>query len=64
MRIRPVLNGTAARKAIETTIQGAATNDVILIAGKGHENYQQIGDQKCPFSDLAEARLQLKMRKS
>ncbi len=52
------------RKAIETAIQGAATNDVILIAGKGHENYQQIGDQKCPFSDLAEARLQLKMRKS
>lgn len=52
------------RKAIETAIQGAARNDVILIAGKGHENYQQIGDQKRPFSDLAEAQLQLKMIKS
>ena len=46
--------------AIETVIQGAAVEDVILVAGKGHENYQQFGDEKRPFSDLAEVQLQLK----
>jgi len=48
------------RQAIETVIQNASSQDVILIAGKGHENYQQIGDQKRPFSDMAEVQLQLK----
>jgi UDP-N-acetylmuramoyl-L-alanyl-D-glutamate--2,6-diaminopimelate ligase len=51
------------RNAIEAAIQGADNNDVIVIAGKGHEDYQQIGDQKRPFSDLAEVQRQLKMRK-
>lgn len=46
--------------AIEAVIQGAAVEDVILVAGKGHENYQQFGDEKRPFSDLAEVQLQLK----
>lgn len=48
------------QQAIETVIRNAAPQDVILIAGKGHENYQQVGDEKRPFSDLAEAQLQLK----
>jgi len=52
------------RKAIRAAIQSADNNDVIVIAGKGHEDYQQIGDQKRPFSDLAEVQQQLKMRKS
>jgi len=30
--------------------------DVILIAGKGHENYQEIQGQKQPFDDATEAR--------
>ncbi len=38
-------------QAIRYAIQQANPNDLILIAGKGHENYQQIGDQKIPFSD-------------
>lgn len=40
--------------AIRTAIHHAATGDVVLVAGKGHEDYQQIGDLKHPFSDAAE----------
>ncbi|MXN88497.1 UDP-N-acetylmuramoyl-L-alanyl-D-glutamate--2,6-diaminopimelate ligase [Pasteurella canis] len=38
-------------KAIAFAIQHAAKDDVILIAGKGHEDYQIIGKQKQHFSD-------------
>jgi UDP-N-acetylmuramoyl-L-alanyl-D-glutamate--2,6-diaminopimelate ligase len=37
--------------AIEFALQDAAPDDVILIAGKGHEAYQQIGAERLPFSD-------------
>jgi len=45
--------------AIATAVQQASAQDVVLIAGKGHENYQEILGQKLPFSDrtLAEAAL-------
>jgi len=39
------------RKAIEFAIQIAVENDIVLIAGKGHEDYQIIGNQKIHFSD-------------
>jgi len=39
------------KEAIATAIKLGAENDIILIAGKGHENYQQIGDKKYPFYD-------------
>ncbi|MES2615214.1 MAG: UDP-N-acetylmuramoyl-L-alanyl-D-glutamate--2,6-diaminopimelate ligase [Bdellovibrionota bacterium] len=39
------------RKAIEKAILLASKNDVILVAGKGHEDYQIIGTTKYPFSD-------------
>jgi UDP-N-acetylmuramoyl-L-alanyl-D-glutamate--2,6-diaminopimelate ligase len=39
------------KKAIALAIESAKKNDVVLIAGKGHENYQIIGKQKFPFSD-------------
>ncbi len=39
------------KQAIEYALQNANVNDVVLIAGKGHEDYQQIGDQRLPFSD-------------
>ena len=39
------------RAAIETAISGAGENDTVLIAGKGHEDYQQVGDQRLPYSD-------------
>jgi UDP-N-acetylmuramoyl-L-alanyl-D-glutamate--2,6-diaminopimelate ligase len=39
------------RKAIALAIESAKTNDIVLLAGKGHENYQIIGKEKFPFSD-------------
>ena len=42
-------------KAIEAAIDDAAADDVILIAGKGHENYQVIGERKLTFSDVGAA---------
>jgi len=50
------------RDAIRTAIKDAQPNDVILIAGKGHEDYQILGAQRLPFSDQAEARLALRSR--
>lgn len=38
-------------KAIQQTIARATANDIVLIAGKGHEDYQIIGTTKYPFSD-------------
>jgi UDP-N-acetylmuramoyl-L-alanyl-D-glutamate--2,6-diaminopimelate ligase len=38
-------------KAIGLAITSAAKDDIILIAGKGHENYQIIGKEKRHFSD-------------
>jgi UDP-N-acetylmuramoyl-L-alanyl-D-glutamate--2,6-diaminopimelate ligase len=39
------------RKAIELAIKEAGRDDIVLIAGKGHENYQIIGTKKFAFSD-------------
>ena len=39
------------RAAIQAAIHGATASDIILIAGKGHEDYQQFGDQRLPYSD-------------
>jgi UDP-N-acetylmuramoyl-L-alanyl-D-glutamate--2,6-diaminopimelate ligase len=39
------------KKAIELALKAAVENDIVLIAGKGHENYQIIGKQKFDFSD-------------
>lgn len=40
--------------AIRRAIEGAAGNDIVLVAGKGHEDYQLIGVQRRAFSDRAE----------
>lgn len=39
------------RKAIEYALQKAQKNDIILLAGKGHETYQIIGEEKLPFDE-------------
>ena len=50
------------RRAIETALLDAAPQDVVLIAGKGHERYQEIAGQRLPFSDQAVARAALALR--
>ena len=40
----------------------ANEGDVVLLAGKGHENYQIIGEEKRHFDDLEEARRVLTLR--
>jgi hypothetical protein len=42
--------------AIERAVAMAAAGDVVLVAGKGHEKYQQIGDRVLPFDDGEVAR--------
>ncbi len=37
--------------AIKEAIKMAKKNDIVLIAGKGHEDYQVIGNEKIHFSD-------------
>jgi UDP-N-acetylmuramoyl-L-alanyl-D-glutamate--2,6-diaminopimelate ligase len=43
------------REAIRTAIGLAQPSDAVLIAGKGHEDYQIIGKKKFPFDDRIEA---------
>ena len=50
------------RAAIARAVGAAAARDVILIAGKGHEDYQEIAGVRQPFSDVAEASAALARR--
>jgi UDP-N-acetylmuramyl tripeptide synthase len=49
-------------RAIELAVSQADSADVILVAGKGHETYQEIGGKRLPFSDAAVARAALARR--
>ena len=46
-------------RAIAFALAHAAPADVLLVAGKGHEDYQEIKGQRLPFSDLAQVRIAL-----
>ena len=48
--------------AIAQTLQQADPRDVVLVAGKGHEDYQEIAGTRLPFSDRAEVRRALQTR--
>lgn len=48
---RKVIVENDRRRAIEIALTKAKTGDTVLIAGKGHEEYQLIGDKKYNFSD-------------
>jgi UDP-N-acetylmuramoyl-L-alanyl-D-glutamate--2,6-diaminopimelate ligase len=54
--IKPVIVEPDRRAAIERIIGDAEAGDVVLLAGKGHENYQIIGTEKTHFDDVEEAR--------
>jgi UDP-N-acetylmuramoyl-L-alanyl-D-glutamate--2,6-diaminopimelate ligase len=45
------------QSAIQQAVANAESDDVVLIAGKGHETYQQIGTERLPFSDRDVARV-------
>ena len=49
-------------RAIARAVAEASAHDVVLIAGKGHENYQEIQGRRLPFSDGAVAREALRGR--
>lgn len=44
------------RAAIERAVREAAPGDTVLVAGKGHETYQIVGDESLPFDDASVAR--------
>jgi UDP-N-acetylmuramoyl-L-alanyl-D-glutamate--2,6-diaminopimelate ligase len=51
-------------QAIAHAVAAAADEDVILLAGKGHEGYQEVAGIKRPFSDVAQARTALALKES
>jgi UDP-N-acetylmuramoyl-L-alanyl-D-glutamate--2,6-diaminopimelate ligase len=51
------------RRAIDFAVRSASRGDAVLIAGKGHEDYQLVGMVKLPFDDRAEARRALAERR-
>jgi UDP-N-acetylmuramoyl-L-alanyl-D-glutamate--2,6-diaminopimelate ligase len=52
------------REAIGLAVAIARPGDTVLIAGKGHEDYQIVGREKFPFSDPDEARRALQARRA
>nr|WP_229474638.1 UDP-N-acetylmuramoyl-L-alanyl-D-glutamate--2,6-diaminopimelate ligase [Pseudoduganella lurida] len=70
--IEQIVAGTDTTRAVQTVedraaailsaVKNAAKADVILVAGKGHEPYQEIKGKKLPFSDLDHAQLALTAR--
>lgn len=64
--IEGILSGIAATEAVSVerdraraiarSVSEADENDVVLVAGKGHEHYQQVGAERRPFSDADEVR--------
>lgn len=50
--------------AIADTVRRMQSADVLLIAGKGHETYQEIAGQRLPYSDVEQAQLALAARRA
>ena len=60
----PHLGITDRRTAIERAIDEAEPGDAVVIAGKGHETYQVVGDERRPFDDRLVARAALARRRA
>jgi UDP-N-acetylmuramoyl-L-alanyl-D-glutamate--2,6-diaminopimelate ligase len=60
----PLMTHVDRRVAIEQAIRAAKPGDLVLIAGKGHEKYQVIGDRTLPFDDVEVARTALGQRRA
>jgi len=52
--IRKTLSVLDRRQAIKTAIKFAKSGDIVLVAGKGHEAYQEINGERTHFDDLEE----------
>ncbi len=59
-----VLSERDRAAAIRLAVAGAAADDVVLVAGKGHENYQESGGRRLPFSDAAAVRAALEAERA
>ena len=59
-----ILSIADRRAAIAKAIELARAGDLVLLAGKGHEKYQVIGDELVPFDDAAVAREALARRRT
>jgi UDP-N-acetylmuramoyl-L-alanyl-D-glutamate--2,6-diaminopimelate ligase len=59
-----ILTYVDRREAILKAVELARAGDLVLIAGKGHEKYQAIGNKVLPFDDVAVAREALSRRRS
>lgn len=62
-RTPTVVSAVDRAEAIDRAITMAEPGDVVLIAGKGHEKYQQLGDRVLPFDDAEVARAALAKRR-
>jgi len=51
------------REAIERAVKEALPGDLVLVAGKGHEKYQVIGERTLPFDDVEVSRAALAQRR-
>ncbi len=57
-----IIRESDRKAAIAKALEGMEPGDVLLISGKGHETYQQIGDTKYPFDDVCVVRELLQIR--
>ena len=51
-------------RAIATAVQECAGNDLVLVAGKGHETVQIVGTERRPFNDADSVRAALRLRRA
>jgi UDP-N-acetylmuramoyl-L-alanyl-D-glutamate--2,6-diaminopimelate ligase len=63
-RVQATARWVDRAEAIAYALREAANNDVVLVAGKGHEDYQEVNGERRPFSDVEHARAALARRRS